>query len=103
VAFADLFPLTEGHTLIVPRRHEERLSGLNPKEWHALWDLAHAVQEHLVEEHSPDGFSIGVNDGIAAGQTVRHAHIHVIPRHKGDVPDPRGGVRWVIPGKARWW
>jgi diadenosine tetraphosphate (Ap4A) HIT family hydrolase len=54
-------------------------------------------------QFQPDGFNIGLNDGQAAGQTVSHAHIHVIPRHTGDVPDPRGGVRWVIPEKAQYW
>jgi diadenosine tetraphosphate (Ap4A) HIT family hydrolase len=51
----------------------------------------------------PDGFNVGINDGAAAGQTIAHAHIHVIPRRKGDVPDPRGGVRWIIPEKAPYW
>ena len=55
------------------------------------------------QRHNPDGFTIGINDGPAAGQTVHHAHIHIIPRYKGDVPDPRGGIRWVIPEKARYW
>jgi diadenosine tetraphosphate (Ap4A) HIT family hydrolase len=57
----------------------------------------------LVAEHQPDGFNIGINDGVAAGQTVPHVHIHVIPRYYGDVPDPRGGIRWVIPDNAPYW
>ncbi len=57
----------------------------------------------LAASHGPDGFNIGVNDGEAAGQTVGHAHIHVIPRYAGDVPDPRGGIRWVIPDRAPYW
>jgi diadenosine tetraphosphate (Ap4A) HIT family hydrolase len=51
----------------------------------------------------PDGFNIGVNDGLAAGQTIEHAHVHVIPRHEGDVPDPRGGIRWIISEHAKYW
>ena len=65
--------------------------------------LVSDVRQHLAEQLNPNGFNIGVNDGVAAGQTVMHAHIHVIPRWKSDVPDPRGGVRWVIPEKARYW
>jgi diadenosine tetraphosphate (Ap4A) HIT family hydrolase len=57
----------------------------------------------LLNQHNPDAFNIGLNDGPAAGQTVDHVHVHVIPRYAGDVPDPRGGVRWVIPGKADYW
>ena len=61
------------------------------------------VRSELVERFHPDSFNVGVNDGPAAGQTIPHAHIHVIPRRTGDVPDARGGVRWVIPGKADYW
>ena len=68
-----------------------------------MWDLVSQVRARLVEDLQPDAFTIGVNDGVAAGQTVPHAHVHVIPRWGGDVPDPRGGVRWVIPGKADYW
>lgn len=65
-----------------------------------MWDLVGEVRAKLADTLHPDAFTIGVNDGTAAGQTVPHAHVHVIPRWTGDVPDPRGGVRWVIPGKA---
>ena len=65
--------------------------------------LVSEVRQQLADELNPDGFNIGLNDGEAAGQTVMHAHIHVIPRWNGDVPDPRGGVRWIIPDKARYW
>ena len=61
------------------------------------------VRERLAKEFSPAGFTVGVNDGEAAGQTVAHAHIHVIPRYEGDYPDPRGGIRWVLPEKAAYW
>jgi diadenosine tetraphosphate (Ap4A) HIT family hydrolase len=61
------------------------------------------VRDLLVERCGVDSFNIGVNDGLAAGQTIEHAHIHVIPRRLGDVPDPRGGVRWIIAEKAKYW
>ena len=61
------------------------------------------VRGRLMAELRPDGFNVGVNDGPAAGQTVPHAHVHIIPRRAGDVPDPRGGVRWVVPAKAQYW
>ena len=68
-----------------------------------MWDLVERVRGRLLEEHHPDGFNIGLNDGTAVGQTVPHVHIHVIPRYLGDASDPRGGVRWVIPEKAPYW
>jgi len=69
----------------------------------AVWKLVGLVRGKLMAELRPDGFNIGVNDGTAAGQTVLHAHVHVIPRRKGDAADPRGGVRWVLPKTARYW
>jgi diadenosine tetraphosphate (Ap4A) HIT family hydrolase len=69
----------------------------------ALWRLVAEVRRALTAEVSPDGFNVGVNDGIAAGQTVMHGHVHVIPRSDGDVADPRGGIRWVVPDKAVYW
>lgn len=103
VAFPDAFPAARGHTLIVPRRHVTSLYDLSPAEQADLWHLAAQVRSRLAAEVAPDGFTIGVNDGPAAGQTVAHAHIHVIPRWQGDVPDPRGGIRWVLPETVRYW
>lgn len=100
LALWDGFPVSEGHTLVVPRRHLASLFEASEPEYAALWKLAAQARSRLQEQYSPDGFTIGVNDGPAAGQTVEHAHIHVIPRRKGDVPDPRGGIRWVIPERA---
>ena len=102
-AIHDGYPVSPGHTLVIPRQHVATLFELPRHEQLALWDLVERVRERLVEEHHPDGFNIGLNDGIAAGQTVPHVHIHVIPRYDGDVPDPRGGIRWVILDKARYW
>jgi diadenosine tetraphosphate (Ap4A) HIT family hydrolase len=99
----DGFPVSEGHSLVVPRQHVASLFELSPEDQCALWMLVSEVRHHLVEQLTPDGFNIGVNDGVAAGQTVMHAHIHVIPRWNNDVPDSRGGVRWVIPEKAAYW
>src|SRR5262245_41834096 len=102
-AFPDAFSVAEGHTLVVPRRHVASLFDLPEEEQAALWSLVALVRAKLMEELRPDGFNVGVNDGPAAGQTVMHAHVHVIPRRKGDVPDPRGGVRCVIPKRAAYW
>jgi diadenosine tetraphosphate (Ap4A) HIT family hydrolase len=103
VAFADGYPLTAGHTLVVPRRHCEDLFALSLPEQQAVWLLVADVREELVRRYRPDGFNVGLNLGPAAGQTVRHTHVHVIPRYAGDVSDPRGGVRWVVPERAAYW
>lgn len=103
VAVFDGFPVAEGHTLVVPKRHVASLFDLSDVEQTALWRLVAQVRAGLLAGLKPDGFNVGVNDGAAAGQTVMHAHVHVIPRRAGDVPDPRGGVRWVVPGKAAYW
>lgn len=102
-AFADGFPLNPGHTLVVPAMHAANLFDLPNQVRMQLWEMVDQVREALVEEYAPDGFNIGVNVGAAAGQTVGHVHVHVIPRHHGDVQDPRGGVRWVVPSKAVYW
>ena len=99
----DAYPVSKGHALVVPKEHVESLYDLHEAAQAALWQLASEARRRLQEELQPDGFNIGVNDGVAAGQTVMHAHIHVIPRWSSDVPDPRGGVRWVIPEKANYW
>jgi diadenosine tetraphosphate (Ap4A) HIT family hydrolase len=103
LAFFDGYPITEGHALIIPRRHVASLFDLGPGEQSALWMLVSEVREELKAKFKPDAFTIGINDGIAAGQTILHAHIHVIPRRSGDVADPRGGVRWIMPEKAKYW
>jgi diadenosine tetraphosphate (Ap4A) HIT family hydrolase len=103
VAIPDGFPLNPGHTLVVPRRHVADLFALSPEDQAEVWRLVAAVRERLLAERRPDGFNIGLNAGEAGGQTVAHAHVHVIPRFLGDVADPRGGVRWVIPARAAYW
>jgi diadenosine tetraphosphate (Ap4A) HIT family hydrolase len=103
IAFADGFPISPGHTLIIPTRHVGTWKNALPEERSALSGAIAEVQEILGRLHSPDGFNVGFNDGAAAGQTVAHFHIHVIPRYDGDVPDPRGGIRMILPGKANYW
>jgi len=103
-AFEDGFPVSPGHTLIVPRRHEADLFALAQEEQAGIWSLiAPARQMIEAQRGAPDGYNIGVNIGAAAGQTIAHAHLHLIPRWHGDVADPRGGVRWVVPSKAAYW
>jgi diadenosine tetraphosphate (Ap4A) HIT family hydrolase len=103
VALADGYPVSTGHTLVVPRRHEADYFHLSEEEQIAILRLLRQMHERLLKESQPDAFNVGVNAGSAAGQTIGHAHLHLIPRYQGDVPDPRGGVRWVIPAKARYW
>ena len=89
VALLDAFPLAEGHTLVVPRRHKPDLFGLIADESAALWSLALELARELKAEYGADGLTIGVNAGAAAGQTVAHVHLHIVPRHAGDVPRHR--------------
>lgn len=89
--------------MVIPQAHVGSIFELPEVEQDELWRLVSRVRERLTRERSPAGFTIGVNDGEAAGQTVAHAHIHVIPRFKGDTPDPRGGIRWVLPKDAAYW
>ncbi len=103
VAFRDSFPVTEGHTLVVPKRHARSVFDIPPEELADLWALVGAARRRLLEELRPAALNIGVNDGTAAGQTIGHGHVHLIPRRIGDVADPRGGVRWIIPEKAKYW
>ena len=103
VAFPDAYPLAPGHTLVVPRRHEPDLLGLTSAESLALWSLAMDLCREIRAEYGGDGLTVGVNAGVAAGQTVPHVHLHVVPRRVGDAPDPRGGIRWVLPERAAYW
>ena len=103
VAFPDGFPVSNGHFLVVPRRHESDFFALTQAEQEDMLAVARDVQSLLRSQHNPAGFNVGINVGTAAGQTVGHAHLHLIPRYNGDVADPRGGVRWVIPTKAPYW
>lgn len=99
----DAFPVSSGHTLIIPRRHVGSFFELTPPERARMFELLTQAKAELDGTLQPDGFNIGINDGAAAGQTVAHLHLHLIPRYRGDTPDPRGGVRWVLPAKAKYW
>lgn len=103
VAIPDAYPISKGHALVVPRRHEADYFALTTEEQAAMLALAVRVKRLLDERFQPQGYNLGVNAGSVAGQTIDHAHMHVVPRYEGDVPDPRGGVRWIIPGKAKYW
>jgi diadenosine tetraphosphate (Ap4A) HIT family hydrolase len=100
----DKYPVTSGHTLIIPRRPVLRFAELTSEERVRLLEWVEWVQSRCAGESPvPEGFNLGVNDGPAAGQTMPQFHFHVIPRRRGDVADPRGGIRWVVPEKARYW
>jgi len=99
-AFLDAFPVSPGHALVVPKRHVVTVFDLSDEEYADCFLLARRVQALLAERLQPDGFNIGANCHAAGGQSVWHAHIHVIPRFEGDTPEPLGGVRNVIARKA---
>ncbi|HEY6873018.1 MAG TPA: HIT family protein [Geobacteraceae bacterium] len=114
IALYDGYPVTPGHSLIVPKRHMCSFFEATREEQAALLDLLAGMRQLLLNPHQlsiakagsvsvPDGFNIGINDGAAAGQTIMHLHIHLIPRYAGDTDDPRGGVRWIMPAKAPYW
>jgi diadenosine tetraphosphate (Ap4A) HIT family hydrolase len=102
-AIWDGFPVSPGHALLVPKRHVATWFDGSPAEQHELMSAIGRMKAEIEKRHDPAGYNIGINSGKAAGQTVGHLHVHVIPRYEGDVEDPRGGVRWVIPEKAIYW
>lgn len=104
-AIYDSYPVADGHLLIISKRRIQHFLELNAQEYSAVggwiaWGEAF-LREHLPK--CPDAFTIGINDGKAAGQTIPRLHLHIIPRYWGDVNDPRGGIRFVIPKKAVYW
>ena len=98
-AFYDAFPSRKGHILVVPKRHVGKMALLSHTE---LLDLFSLVQV-ITDEKWPQDWTIGINDGPLAGQTVPHLHVHLIPREEGDWGDPRGGIRWLFPETANYW
>jgi len=96
----DAFPVSPGHLLVVPRRHVPTWFDATADERAGITASIDRGRELIASRHSPDGYNIGINVGEAAGQTVFHLHVHLIPRYKGDVENPRGGVRHVIPSKG---
>lgn len=103
IALRDAFPISPGHTLIVPLRHVGSFFDATADQRAALLALLDEAKRGLDAEFAPASYNIGINDGPAAGQTIPHLHIHLIPRYDGDCADPRGGVRWIVPGKADYW
>ena len=103
VIIRDTKPVSDGHSLIIPRRHVSSFFDTSPEERMALMDLLDLTKEDLDRKFSPDDYNVGINDGPLAGQSIPHLHIHLIPRYRGDKDDPRGGVRWIITDKAKYW
>ncbi|MCB1760185.1 MAG: HIT family protein [Gammaproteobacteria bacterium] len=98
----DLHPVSEGHFLVIPYRHFDNYFDITDEEREELWSLVARGRSMVEERHRPDGYNIGINVGEAAGQSIHHLHIHVIPRYRGDVENPKGGVRGVIPDKRHY-
>jgi len=98
----DSYAVSPGHSVVIPRRHVAEFFDLTPEEVADCMELIKKEKKLLDEEFSPDGYNVGVNVGPAAGQSIHHVHIHIIPRYKGDVENPQGGVRHVIPKKAHY-
>jgi diadenosine tetraphosphate (Ap4A) HIT family hydrolase len=101
-SFYDLFPVSKGHALVVPKRLVSNYFDLSWLEQQECWKMVNKVKSILQEKYNPDGFNIGINVNEAAGQTIFHCHIHIIPRYNGDHNSPRGGVRAVIPSKKEY-
>ena len=97
VAFYDGYPVSPGHALIIPKRHVASYRDLSRQERYDMDDIREYVMRKIDERYHPDGYNVGINIDEAAGQSVFHCHMHIIPRYKGDVPNPKGGVRGVIP------
>ena len=98
----DTYPVAKGHALVVPFRHFANYFDATEGERRSIWRLVDRTKKAWDDLHSPSGYNIGMNIGAAAGQTVPHMHVHLIPRYVGDVDDPRGGVRCVIPAKQKY-
>ena len=102
IAILDNYPVSEGHTLLIPKRHCKTYFDLNFIELESVGVTIGIIKRLLDTKYNPDGYNIGINCGEAAGQTVFHCHIHIIPRYNGDCDNPRGGVRGVIPSKQHY-
>ena len=99
----DLYPVTKGHTLIIPKSHVPSFFDLTSEEQSSFLQILNSQKEKIrLQDNTVTGFNVGINDGKDSGQTVMHCHIHLIPRRKGDMENPRGGVRGVIPEKQNY-
>ncbi len=102
VARFDDFPVSDGHLEIIPKRHVKDWWETTKEEKIAIFDLMNEAKKMIDEKYKPDGYNIGMNLGEKAGQSIMHLHVHLIPRYDGDVPNPRGGVRGIIPSKQNY-
>lgn len=98
----DTYPVSPGHCIVIPKRHIATFFDSSEAENRDFHFLIKAARDYLDKKYQPDGYNIGSNNGLAAGQSVHHLHIHIIPRYTGDVENPKGGVRWVIPEKSQY-
>ncbi|HEX3169838.1 MAG TPA: HIT family protein [Burkholderiales bacterium] len=103
VVSRDSYPVSPGHTLVIPKRHVGSFFDTTTEERLALLELIDKAKLELDREFHPAAYNLGLNDGPAAGQSIPHVHFHLIPRYEGDRTDARGGVRWVLPEKAKYW
>lgn len=99
----DNYPVSSGHTLIIPKKHILSLFDLDQQYFIHLHNVIKKLKIFLDQQYNPEGFNIGINDGKSAGRTIDHLHIHVIPRYLNDQKDPRGGIRLIFPEKAKYW
>lgn len=102
IAFLDLYPVTPGHTLIIPKEHVINYFDISPAIQNEIWNLVNRCKEILDNTYHPNGYNIGININKSVGQTIFHTHIHLIPRYTGDTQDPEGGVRGVIAGRQKY-
>ena len=102
IAYFDKFPVSKGHMLIITKRHAATFFDITDDEQIAIIELLNKCKKYIDDKYNPDGYNVGLNCGEAAGQSVMHIHVHLIPRYKGDVENPRGGVRGVIPSKKNY-
>lgn len=101
-AMFDEFPVNKGHMLFMTKRHVKDFFGTTIEEKNAIFELVEKAKEKLDKKYNPDGYNIGMNCGEVAGQSVMHVHVHLIPRYIGDVKNPRGGIRGIIPEKQNY-
>ena len=102
IAYFDEFPVSKGHTLIITKRHATTFFDITNEEQIAIIELLNKCKKYIDKKYHPDGYNVGLNCGESAGQSVMHIHMHLIPRYNGDVENPRGGVRGVIPNKKNY-
>ncbi|HRY82148.1 MAG TPA: HIT family protein [Candidatus Moranbacteria bacterium] len=98
----DNFPVAKGHAEIIPKKHIISFFDLNKEELLKMYEIIKETRKIITNKYNPDDFNVGINDGELAGRTIHHLHIHIIPRYKGDVENPKGGIRNIIPGKGNY-